>query len=129
VLFRSITGTGVGGRITRNDVLSAAEALGRSGGGAAPAAAPAPAAPAASTAAPAAPSRRPEPAPMVRSGERDTTIPHSNIRRRTAEHMRRSLDTSAHVYASIEVDFEAVDRVRRAEKDQWRAEEGFSLTY
>src|SRR5690606_30716256 len=42
---------------------------------------------------------------------------------------RRSLDTSAHVYASIEVDFEAVDRVRRAEKDQWRAEEGFSLTY
>ncbi|HLT16838.1 MAG TPA: 2-oxoglutarate dehydrogenase, E2 component, dihydrolipoamide succinyltransferase [Acidimicrobiales bacterium] len=125
----TITGTGVGGRITRNDVLSAAEALGRSGGGAAPAAAPAPAAPAASTAAPAAPSRRPEPAPMVRSGERDTTIPHSNIRRRTAEHMRRSLDTSAHVYASIEVDFEAVDRVRRAEKDQWRAEEGFSLTY
>src|SRR5690606_22317563 len=36
----TITGTGVGGRITRNDVLSAAEALGRSGGGAAPAAAP-----------------------------------------------------------------------------------------
>ena len=120
----TITGTGVGGRITRSDVLAAAEALGRSGAAPAPAAAAAPAAPA-----PAAASRRPEPAPMVRSGERDTIIPHSNIRRRTAEHMRRSLDTSAHVYASIEVDFEAVDRVRRAEKDRWKAEEGFSLTY
>jgi len=122
----TITGTGVGGRITRSDVLAAAEALGRSGAAPAPAAAAAPAAPAP---APAAASRRPEPAPMVRSGERDTIIPHSNIRRRTAEHMRRSLDTSAHVYASIEVDFEAVDRVRRAEKDRWKAEEGFSLTY
>src|SRR5690606_6056024 len=88
-----ITGTGVGGRITRNDVLSVVEAQGR--GGAAPAA-PAPAAPSAPP--------RPAPAPLVRApGERDTVVPHTNIRKRTAEHMRRSLDTSAHVYASIEV--------------------------
>ncbi len=107
----SISGSGVGGRITRNDVLAAA------------AASPAPAA------APASASARPAPAPMVRSGERDTVIPHSNIRKRSAEHLRRSHDTSAHVYASIEVDFEAVDRVRRANKDAWKAEEGFSLTY
>jgi 2-oxoglutarate dehydrogenase E2 component (dihydrolipoamide succinyltransferase) len=65
----------------------------------------------------------------VRSGDRDTVIPHTNIRKRTAEHMRRSLDTSAHVYASIEVDYEAVEKVRRANKDQWRAEEGFGLSY
>ena len=65
----------------------------------------------------------------MRSGDRDTVIPHTNIRKRTAEHMRRSLDTSAHVYASIEVDYEAVERVRRAHKDPWRAEEGFGLTY
>jgi 2-oxoglutarate dehydrogenase E2 component (dihydrolipoamide succinyltransferase) len=65
----------------------------------------------------------------VRSGDRDTVIPHTNIRKRTAEHMRRSLDASAHVYASIEVDYEGVERVRRAHKDQWRAEEGFGLTY
>ena len=65
----------------------------------------------------------------MRSGDRDTVIPHTNIRKRTAEHMRRSLDTSAHVYASIEVDYEAVEKVRRAHKDQWRAEEGFGLTY
>jgi 2-oxoglutarate dehydrogenase E2 component (dihydrolipoamide succinyltransferase) len=65
----------------------------------------------------------------VRSGDRDTVIPHSNIRKRSAEHLRRSLDTSAHVYASIEVDYEAVERVRRAQRATWKAEEGFSLTY
>ena len=43
--------------------------------------------------------------------------------------MRRSIDTSAHVYVSMEVDYEAVDRVRRVEKDSWKAQEGFSLTY
>jgi 2-oxoglutarate dehydrogenase E2 component (dihydrolipoamide succinyltransferase) len=112
----AISGTGVGGRITRNDVLAVVEAQGRAG---APAPAPAATAPAA----------RPAPAPLVRSGERDTVIPHSNIRKRSAEHLRRSLDTSAHVYASIEVDYEGVDRVRRANKDAWKAQEGFSLTY
>jgi 2-oxoglutarate dehydrogenase E2 component (dihydrolipoamide succinyltransferase) len=122
----SITGTGVGGRITRNDVLAAAEGPAR---GAAPApAAPAAPAPAAAAPAPAA-SPRPAPEPLVRSGDRDTVIPHSNIRKRSAEHLRRSLDTSAHVYASIEVDYEAVERVRRAQRATWKAEEGFSLTY
>ena len=43
--------------------------------------------------------------------------------------MIRSKQTSAHVYASIEVDYEGVERVRRAQKDAWRAEEGFGLTY
>jgi len=66
---------------------------------------------------------------VARPGDRDTVIPHSNIRRRSAEHLRRSLDTSAHVYASIEVDFEVIDKVRRARRDAWKAEEGFSLTY
>ena len=37
--------------------------------------------------------------------------------------------TSAHVYTSVEVDYERVDRVRRAAQDEWKAEEGFSLTY
>ena len=56
-------------------------------------------------------------------------MPFSNVRRRTAEHMVRSKATSAHVYASIETDYEAVERVRRAAKDEWRAAEGFGLTY
>jgi 2-oxoglutarate dehydrogenase E2 component (dihydrolipoamide succinyltransferase) len=43
--------------------------------------------------------------------------------------MTRSLATSAHVYASIEVDFEGVDRVRAAQREAFKAQEGFSLTY
>ena len=127
----TITGTGVGGRITRNDVLNAAEGRGSSTPAATvPSSAPAPAPePLTAAAAPAPAPARPAPDPLVRSGERDTVIPHSNIRRRSAEHLRRSLDTSAHVYASIEVDYEAVERVRRANKDSWRSSEGFGLTY
>jgi pyruvate dehydrogenase E2 component (dihydrolipoamide acetyltransferase) len=155
----AITGTGVGGRITRNDVLAAAE--GRGPAAPAPAdpapadpapadpapadpapadpapADPAPADPAAAAASaptaaapvPAAPAAARSPEPLVRSGERDTVIPHTNIRKRTAEHMIRSIQTSAHVYASIEVDYEGVERVRRANKDAWKSEEGFGLTY
>ena len=59
----------------------------------------------------------------------DTTIPFSKIRTITAEHMVRSQATSAHVYVSIEVDYEAVERVRRAHKERFKAEEGMSLTY
>ncbi|MCU1497094.1 MAG: dihydrolipoamide acyltransferase, partial [Acidimicrobiales bacterium] len=55
--------------------------------------------------------------------------PLNKIRRITAEHMVRSLETSAHAYVSTEVDFEAVDRVRRANKDQFKADEGVSLTF
>ena len=137
----TIVGTGVGGRITRNDVLAVAEAGDRP---AAPAPAPpAPAPPVAVAPAVTAPPvavgpPAPAPpvavgpavtAPIVPSGERDTVIPHSNIRTRSAEHLRRSLDTSAHVYASIEVDFEVVDKVRRANREAWKEDEGFSLTY
>jgi pyruvate/2-oxoglutarate dehydrogenase complex dihydrolipoamide acyltransferase (E2) component len=56
-------------------------------------------------------------------------VPFDNIRRRTAEHMVRSKATSAHVYTSVEVDFERVERVRAAHRDAWKEHEGFSLTY
>jgi pyruvate/2-oxoglutarate dehydrogenase complex dihydrolipoamide acyltransferase (E2) component len=134
----AIVGTGPGGRITRNDVLSVLDQGGAVAAAAAPAApaqpAPTqpaqPAAPAAQAPA-AAPAPAPAPAaqPVARAGERDTTIAHTNIRRRTAEHMTRSKQTSAHVYASIEVDFEGVERVRSAEREAFKAAEGFSLTY
>jgi len=99
-----IRGTGEGGRITRRDVLEAA------------AGAPAPPPTAA-------------PAPTAPAGAGDQVIPFDNIRRRTAEHMVRSKATSAHVYTSVEVDFERVERVRQAHQGDWRAREGFSLTY
>jgi 2-oxoglutarate dehydrogenase E2 component (dihydrolipoamide succinyltransferase) len=123
-----ISGTGPGGRITRSDVQSVIE----SGAPAAPAPAQAPPAQAPAQAPAAAAALAPaRPAPTVAAapGERDTAIPHTNIRRRTAEHMIRSKQTSAHVYAAIEVDFERVEQVRKANKDAWKASEGFSLTY
>jgi 2-oxoglutarate dehydrogenase E2 component (dihydrolipoamide succinyltransferase) len=119
-----IAGTGPGGRITRNDVLTVIE----SGAVVAPAA-PAPAPAAAPAAQAPAPAAAPAPTIAAAPGERETSIPHTNIRRRTAEHMVRSKHTSAHVYAAIEVDFERVEQARRAHKDAWKAAEGFSLTY
>ena len=117
----TITGTGAGGRITRSDVLAAAE----SRSGSAPAATPAaPAAPAAAGAARPA-NRRPRSAP----GEHDTSEPFNNIRRRTAEHMVMSKAVSAHALIATEVDFEGVERVRRAHGAAFKADEGFTLTY
>ncbi len=126
----AIEGTGPGGRITRDDVLDAidADAAKKGAAPAEPAAAPQAAAPQAASPQQA-PAKKAPAAPAPRAGERDTAVPHTRIRRATAEHMRRSVDTSAHVYASIEVDFDAVDRVRAAHKEQFKADEGFSLTY
>ena len=68
--------------------------------------------------------------PITRAGgQRDELVPFSNIRKRTAEHMVRSLDTSAHTLVVIEVDYQNVDKVRDAVKDTFRAEEGIGLNY
>jgi pyruvate dehydrogenase E2 component (dihydrolipoamide acetyltransferase) len=110
-----IAGTGIEGRVTRNDVMAHLDKGG--GRSAAP-----------KQAAPSRPAAAPAVAPMARTGA-DEVIPFSNIRKRTAEHMVRSQATSAHVLIGIEVDYEAVDRVRLALKESFKAEEGFSLTY
>ena len=126
-----IAGTGEGGRITRNDVLTAAS------GQPVPAPprpepsrptpTPPPAAPVIPSVEPAAPAAA-EPARREQLVG-DETIPFDNIRRRTAEHMVRSKETSAHVYTSIEVDYERVDRARRRIREEWKARERFPLTY
>ena len=59
----------------------------------------------------------------------DEIIPFTNIRRRTAEHMVRSKATSPHTLVVLEADYEQVERVRRSHGAQFRAEEGFALTY
>ncbi len=51
------------------------------------------------------------------------------MRRRTAEHMVRSKATSPHAFIAYEVDFENVERVRKAWGTRFKEEEGFSLTY
>ncbi|HET9060076.1 MAG TPA: dihydrolipoamide acetyltransferase family protein [Acidimicrobiales bacterium] len=124
-----ISGSGAGGRITRDDVLAAISAQGSNGNGAAPAAGAlaspaAAAAPAYSQAASVTPST-----PAPQPGERDRVVPFTNIRRRTAEHMVRSKQTSAHTMVAVEVDYSAVEKVRNAEKSSFKAREGFSLTY
>ena len=127
----SITGTGLGGRVTREDVLAAA----RMRGSGAPDALVAPGAPVPaasapqllSPSAPASASGASVAASVPASG--DVIVPFENIRRRTAEHMVRSKATSAHVYTSVEVDFERIERVRRTYGAQFKADEGFSLTY
>jgi 2-oxoglutarate dehydrogenase E2 component (dihydrolipoamide succinyltransferase) len=122
----AIQGSGPGGRITRKDVLDAAQVARTS--------APAPAPPREQAPSPE-PARAPapEPAPVPTASAagpaRDETVPFDNIRRRTAEHMVRSKATSAHVYTSVEVDYERVARVRAAHQAEWKATEGFSLTY
>lgn len=118
-----VTPTGSGGRITRADVEQAIQQQGSR----APAA-PAPARPGGPSAPPPITTGR-QVMPKPRSGTGDTVEPLNNIRRRTAEHMVMSKTTSAHAYTIVEVDYEGVERVRTAHRDEWRATEGFSLTY
>jgi 2-oxoglutarate dehydrogenase E2 component (dihydrolipoamide succinyltransferase) len=152
-----ITGTGEGGRITRKDVLDAAARTRDATlpGASAPAPPPAPVpappapvpappapvpappapAPAPPAPAPAPPAPAPAPAPAAASGPtpsgqgRGLVVPFSNMRRRTAEHMVRSKATSAHASTSVEVDYERVERVRASHQPEWKAREGFTLTY
>ena len=56
-------------------------------------------------------------------------VPLSRIRRQTAEHMARSIATSAHVLQAVEVDFHRVEQARIAAGGQWKSREGFSLTW
>ena len=120
-----ITATGAGGRITREDVLNHIE----HGGGPAPAAPAAPAvAPAPERTAPAA-AARPAPGPVTRPGERDESVKLSKIRVLTGDHMRMSLAASPHAFSVVEVDYANVDKVRNAVQAEWKATEGFTLTY
>jgi len=122
-----VTGTGSGGRITREDALRVVESR-RSA--ASPSPSPAVAAPPAAPAMPVVSAPPPPPVSMAsfrRAG--DQLVPFSNMRRRTAEHMVRSKATSPHAFIANEVDFESIERVRTAWGERFKAEEGFALTY
>ncbi len=133
-----IEGTGRGGRITRRDVEAHIEA------GPAPAPEPEPAptpqpeeaaepereaeeAPAAPAEPDKAPVSKPAPAPTAATGSE--TVDLDRLRVRIAENNVQAKRTAAHVWTSIEVDFERVERVRQKHKEAFKAEEGFSLTY
>jgi len=59
----------------------------------------------------------------------DEVVELTRLRRRIAENMTHAKRTAAHVWASVEVDYERVERVRQLHKDEFKAREGFSLTY
>jgi pyruvate dehydrogenase E2 component (dihydrolipoyllysine-residue acetyltransferase) len=119
----TVSGSGAGGRIRREDVQAV---IAQGGTGAPVAAHLAPAA----VAPPAAPQPAAATAPAaVSTDERDEVVPLSRMRLTVADLMVKSLNTSAHVWTSVEVDFDAIDKVRAAHKDQFKKEVGASLTY
>jgi 2-oxoglutarate dehydrogenase E2 component (dihydrolipoamide succinyltransferase) len=113
----SVRGTGVGGRIRKQDVIAAAEAK------KAPAAAPAAQAPAsAPKAAPAAP------APAL-AHLRGTTQKANRIRQITAKKTRESLQATAQLTQTHEVDMTKVVALRARAKNEFAEREGVNLTY
>jgi 2-oxoglutarate dehydrogenase E2 component (dihydrolipoamide succinyltransferase) len=129
----AVPGTGVGGRIRREDVEKAIAAGGTTT--AAPAAAPAPATtqprPAAPAAAPAAaaPSRAVSSTSGGPSDPRDEVQPLSRMRLALASGLKGSQMLAASVWTSVEVDYAEVDKVRAQHKDRFKKETGSSLSY
>ena len=117
-----IHGTGIGGRVTKHDILGYID----NGGATRPSfdsgstrVASEPVAQDATLHA--------RPAPIVR-GPGDEVVAMSVMRKKIAEHMIVSRRTSAHVYSVFEVDYSRVDQIRKAKKDEYERM-GAKLTY
>jgi 2-oxoglutarate dehydrogenase E2 component (dihydrolipoamide succinyltransferase) len=124
-----IQGTGQGGRITRKDVEAymAGAPTAVATPAPPPAAVPEPVVSAPASAGEVAQPTRATPTPAVEVGSEEVEL--DRIRVRIAENMIKSKQTAAHVWTSVEVDFERVERVRQAHKARFKSDEGFSLTY
>ncbi len=106
----TLRGSGMGGRVTRDDILGAV-----AGGQAA--------------AEPQAPAKPSTPAPAPADGKREELVKLSVMRKSIAEHMVRSLATSPHAWTLQEVDVTALVRYREAEKGSFKSRHGAALTY
>ena len=115
--IQRIQGTGISGRVTKNDILGFIES-----GGAKGAAHPSP-----STAA-AHGRTLPAPGPAFRPGENVEIVPMSVMRKKIAEHMVLSAHTSPHVYSVYEVNFGRVTALRQQHKAAYEAA-GTNLTF
>ncbi len=111
--IREVPGTGISGRVTRQDILSHIETRG--------AEAPAPATSAEPPATPFVPAKAP--------GERVEVVPMSPIRKKTAEHMVLSKRISAHVSTVWEIDMTRVDQLRHKYREAYQERSGVKLTY
>jgi pyruvate dehydrogenase E2 component (dihydrolipoamide acetyltransferase) len=120
-----IPGTGLAGRVTKNDVIGYIDSgvSARPGAGAEPPAAPVPE-PAAAAPQP----RAPAPAAAVEPWEGDRVEPWSRIRKLTAEHMVMSRRVSPHVNTIFEIDYTRVAQLRTRKKQEF-AERGVNLTF
>jgi pyruvate dehydrogenase E2 component (dihydrolipoamide acetyltransferase) len=131
-----VPGTGRGGRVTKKDILGFIE----SGAPAQEQPAAAQAAPP-PTEAPPAPAAPPQPAPAAQpppptpapapaeAGLGEQLEPMTAMRKGIAEHMRRSLDTAAHVTSAIEVDMSRVVAIREKLKPEYQKSYGVNPTY
>lgn len=134
--LQHVRGTGIGGRITRKDVLAYVQA-GASAPSAAPArtaepaavaaAAPAPAQSAHSVSRPALPSIEVEPA--TNGGRGDYFIDVTPIRKTIAVRMRQSVNEIPHAWTTIEVDLTNLVKLRERLKDEFKKNEGVNLSY
>jgi pyruvate dehydrogenase E2 component (dihydrolipoamide acetyltransferase) len=124
----SLVGTGVGGRIRKQDVLDAAKKQGTDTTSSRPAAAAAsaaqPATPAAPAAAAASPAADAAPSPL-----RGKTEPMSRLRKVIAKRMVESLQMSAQLTTVVEVDVTSISRLRDAAKAEFAAREGVKLSF
>ena len=109
-----VQGTGVGGRIRKEDILAAK-----------PAPVAAYSAPASTS--PSAPASKP--APVAVSPLRGTTVTMSRLRKVIAERMVESLQTAAQLTTVVEVDVTKIDRLRQAAKGTFETREGVKLTF
>lgn len=110
-----IAGTGMGGRVTRNDVLLYLEQQ-----------------PATVATASAPPRSIPAPAPAAASGAAsadEERVPLTPVRRMIADAMVRSVTQIPHAWSMVEVDITELVGLRNRERDQFRAREGVNLTY
>jgi 2-oxoglutarate dehydrogenase E2 component (dihydrolipoamide succinyltransferase) len=116
-----LEGTGLSGRVTKNDILSFIES------GSAPA--PAPAAPQRAAAPAPAPTQEPVAPPPPRPQVGDRVEQMSVMRKKIAEHMVLSRRTSAHVTTVYEIDMTRVARLRDKHRDEFYQRTGTKLTF
>lgn len=120
VSLSQITGTGLGGRITKQDIMQFIESQGSSQP--APTSAPAPAQPTAAAPAPA-------PRPAVSAPYPGDLVPMTNMRKLIAKHMIESRRTSAHVHCMYEVDFTRIVNLRAKHKSGFEQRHSVRLTF